>query len=66
MLIRTPGGSWGRPVVTSYKDEAALKTMLLESPELLSGGDGTPLAVVSQLYVAGNRPQGSLRSQPDR
>ncbi|SFE52474.1 hypothetical protein [Blastococcus tunisiensis] len=56
MLIRTPGGSWERPTVTSYTDEAALETMLLDSPELLPGGDGSPLAVVSQLYVPGTGP----------
>jgi hypothetical protein len=56
MLIRTTGGSWERPSVTSYTDEATLETMLLESPELLPGGDGSPLAVVSQLYVPDTGP----------
>lgn len=56
MLIRTTGGSWERPSVTSYTDETTLETMLLESPELLPGGDGSPLAVVSQLYVPDTGP----------
>ena len=56
MLIRTAGGTWERPAVTSYTNEATLETMLLESPELLPGGDGSPLAVVSQLYVPDTGP----------
>lgn len=56
MLIRTSGGSWERPTVTSYTDEAALETLLLDSPELLPGGDGSPLAVVNQLYVPDTGP----------
>jgi hypothetical protein len=56
MLIRHSGGGWESPAVTSYDDEAALETLLLESPDLLPGGDGAPLAVVSQLYVPQTGP----------
>jgi hypothetical protein len=56
MLIRHSGKGWESPAVTSYDDEAALETLLLESPDLLPGGDGAPLAVVSQLYVPQTGP----------
>ncbi|WP_456862927.1 hypothetical protein [Geodermatophilus sp. SYSU D00691] len=42
--------------MTSYEDEAALETLLLESPDLLPGSDGSPLAVVRQLYVPQTGP----------
>ncbi|MCZ2817918.1 hypothetical protein [Modestobacter sp. VKM Ac-2984] len=56
MLIRQNGGTWQSPTVTNYTDEAALETLLLESPDLLPGADGSPLAVVSQLYVPQTGP----------
>lgn len=55
-MIRNSGGKWESPAVTSYTNEATLETMLLESPDLLPGSDGSPLTVVSQLYVPDTGP----------
>jgi hypothetical protein len=56
MLIRHSGGGWESPAVTSYDDEAALETLLLESPDLLPGGDGAPLAVVTTSCMVSRGP----------
>ncbi|MDQ6899819.1 MAG: hypothetical protein M3072_09980 [Candidatus Dormibacteraeota bacterium] len=49
MLIRHGGERWHAPASESFSDEATLELLLKESPDLLPGTQGAPLAVVSQL-----------------
>jgi hypothetical protein len=51
MLIRHGGERWHAPASESFNDEATLELLLKESPDLLPGTQGAPLAVVSQLYI---------------
>jgi hypothetical protein len=45
ILTRKPGGAWRKPEVSAFDDEAALQTLLAESPGLIPG-------VVSECVVA--------------
>jgi hypothetical protein len=56
MLIRRPNQSWHAPGSESFDDEAALELLLKDSPDLLPGSSGAPVAVVSQLYVPETGP----------
>lgn len=53
MLIRTTGETaWRTPKVTSYADEAALQALIRQSPDLLPGADGAPMAVATEVPIA--------------
>jgi hypothetical protein len=55
MLIRKAGSghAWHAPQVMAYTDEQMLQALLQRSPHLLPGSAGTPMAVASELEVAG-------------
>lgn len=54
LLVKHEGEHrWRVPTVTAYKDEAALKLMLKEAPDLLPGEqDGRPIVVVDEFPVS--------------
>jgi hypothetical protein len=56
MLIRRSGERWHAPASESFDDEATLELLLKESPDLLPGAQGAPIAVVSQLYIPETGP----------
>ena len=56
MLIRHAGELWRSPESETFDDEAALELLLKDSPNLLPGTQGAPVAVVSQLQVPGTGP----------
>lgn len=52
LLVRRGGGQWSAPTVTSYREEAALRDMLVAEPTLLPGV-GERCAAVAEFPVRG-------------
>ncbi len=52
LLVRKKGElAWRSPKQTAYPEEAALQSLIEQSPELLPGSSGVPMAVVNEIAI---------------
>lgn len=52
LLVRTSGEtSWRSPKVAAYSDEQSLQSLIEQSPDLLPGSAGAPMAVANEVAI---------------